>query len=250
MADPASSELYVGYLPTPRPYARFLRLVAPALVGALAAGAVLLARSQHSAGPGVWDDSAPKEFRGVVVGGPYPVLFAPDRGDGRPGPMLIVASGKHGASDRLAKLDGRGAVLKGTLLHRGEGRMIELDDAEDAAAESPSAAAAPPTIALGRVTLRGEIVDSKCFLGAMKPGHGRPHKECATLCISGGIPPSLIYRAPDGTTGSCLLLDASGGPLGEAAYPFIADPVEVTGELEEQGGIQRLKVRTDDIVRL
>ena len=71
----------------------------------------------------------------------------------------------------------------------------------------------------------------------------------ATLCISGGIPPTLLYRAADGSTGSCLLVDAGGGPLDQGAYPYIADPVEVTGELEEQGGVQRLRVRVADIVR-
>ena len=40
---------------------------------------------------------------------------------------------------------------------------------------------------LGAVTLTGEIVDSKCFLGVMNPGNLKPHKACAIRCISGGI---------------------------------------------------------------
>ena len=53
---------------------------------------------------------------------------------------------------------------------------------------------------LGVATLRGEIVDSKCYLGAMKPGDQKTHKACATLCIRGGIPPVLVERLPGGGT--------------------------------------------------
>jgi hypothetical protein len=58
------------------------------------------------------------------------------------------------------------------------------------------------------IEVRGEIVDSKCFLGVMVPGSGKTHKDCASLCLRGGIPPALYVRdqsgqivalAPDGT---------------------------------------------------
>ena len=39
--------------------------------------------------------------------------------------------------------------------------------------------------------VKGEIVDPKCFFGVMKPGEGKPHKDCAIRCILGGIPPVL-----------------------------------------------------------
>jgi hypothetical protein len=103
---------------------------------------------------------------------------------------------------------------------------------------------------MGRATLRGEIVDTKCYLGAMKPGAGRPHKECATLCISGGVPPCLLFCDEQGNARTALLLDPSGGPLSPDAFPFIADPVEVVGDLEEQGGLLRLRVSPGNITRL
>lgn len=250
MAERSGEELYVGYLRTPRAHARYLKVVVPVVLGALAGAGAMLARTQADPGPGVWEDGVARSFHGVLAGGPYPVLFMADRGDGRAGPVLVVASGKHGALPRLVALAGGPVTLKGTLLRRGPGRMIELDDDEGAASAAAGGPELPAVAPRGRVTLRGEIVDSKCFLGAMKPGRGKTHKECATLCISGGIPPTLLFQTPDGAGGSCILLGESGGPLDPAAYPFIADPVEVTGELEEQGGLLRLRVRAQDIVRL
>lgn len=45
------------------------------------------------------------------------------------------------------------------------------------------------------VTLDGELVDSKCYLGTMKPGDGKTHKSCAILCLRGGIPPLFVSKA-------------------------------------------------------
>ena len=45
-----------------------------------------------------------------------------------------------------------------------------------------------PQVLADNVTLKGEIIDPKCYLGAMKPGGGKTHKACAMRCIAGGIP--------------------------------------------------------------
>jgi hypothetical protein len=130
--------------------------------------------------------------------------------------------------------------------------MVELEPGDRALRAAPTVEGAnPPAIgASRRVTLRGEIVDSKCFLGAMKPGAGKTHKECATLCIRGGIPPMLATFGEDGSVTCYLLLDPAGGPLSAAALPFVADPVEVTGELDAHGDMLRLRVDVADIHRL
>ena len=67
--------------------------------------------------------------------------------------------------------------------------------------------------AASRVTLRGEIVDSKCFLGVMVPGAGRTHKECASLCVRGGIPPALFVRDRHGRSALLLLERLRGEPV-------------------------------------
>jgi hypothetical protein len=47
-----------------------------------------------------------------------------------------------------------------------------------------------------------------------------------------------------------VLTNADGGPLDPAAFDRIAEPVEMTGELEELAGVRRLRVRADAIRRL
>lgn len=246
-------ELYVGYLGVPRGQRRFLRLIVPAILWAVLGAAALVALTQPDPGPAVWETATPRTFTGLLLARPYPMLYADDRGDGKPGFLLLVEMGKHGGGRRVVPLDGQRVDVSGWLLRRDGRLMLEMEPGEGALRGVTGAEAGPqlPQIRpLGRVTLRGEIVDAKCFLGAMKPGHGKTHKECATLCIAGGIPAMLVTRDTNGTTTYYLLMDPSGGPLDSAALPFIADPVQVSGELESQGDLMRLRVRVEDIRRL
>ncbi|MFM9994824.1 MAG: hypothetical protein ACKVU4_03370 [Phycisphaerales bacterium] len=249
---PNGDEFYVGYLGVPRGQRRFLRLVVPAILWAVLGAAALVALTQPDPGPAVWDDATPRTFTGVLLARPYPMLYADDRGDGKPDFLLLVEMGKRGAQ-RATAFDSQRVSVSGWILRRDGRLMLEMEPGEDALRAVPGAEAVPelPQIRpLGRVTQRGEIVDAKCFLGAMKPGHGKTHKECATLCISGGIPAMLVTRDAAGAPTYYLLMDPAGGPLDSAALPFIADPVEVSGELESQRDLLRLRVRVEDIRRL
>ncbi len=251
-ASASSNDLYVGYLAVPRRQRRFLWMLVPAGLWALLAASALIAWSQPGAGSGVWDNATARAFTGVIVGNPYPMLYADDRGDGTPGFLLLVEMGKHGAH-RAAAFDGQRVRLSGWLLHR-EGRvMLELEPGDRGIAVTVAGTelrSPPAPMDLGPVSLPGEIVDSKCFLGAMKPGHGKTHKECATLCIAGGIPPMLVSHDTRGNRTFYLLANESGGPLDRAALPYIADPVEVTGQLERRGDLLVLRLHATAIHRL
>lgn len=250
---------YVGYLPVPMDVRRFLRVAVPIALWILAIAAFVISRSQRSAGKGEWETATPRTFTGTLIATPYLMLIEESaQGGTTPRGVLIVEMGKNGPRSSLAELANKRVTLTGWQLHRDDRVMIELEpgeagvrqaDGQSAPDLGGSSAAAPAWESVGVVTLRGEIVDSKCFLGAMKPGEGKTHKECATLCIRGGIPPIFVVRRSDGTTSSMLLANETGGPLDAAAYPYIGDQVRITGELEQFAGVQRLRANAKDIVR-
>lgn len=245
-------EFYVPYLPVPARQRRFLRFLAPGVLWLFVGAAVLAAYSQSAPGPGVWETGVARTFQGTIHALPYPALFTNDRGDGTPGMLLLVEMGKHGGARRAASFDRASVDVSGWPVHR-EGRwMLELEPGEMGIQRSKRSRPGPDlaTRALGEVTLRGEIVDSKCFLGAMKPGDGKTHKECATLCIMGGIPPVLVTRDAAGSPTFYLLLDEAGGPLSPDVYPLIADAVQVTGTLVRVGETLLLRARASEIRRL
>ena len=86
------------------------------------------------------------------------------------------------------------------------------------------------------MTLSGEIVDSKCYLGVMKPGEGLTHRACAIRCISGGIPPMLVSADAQGRPVYHLLTDAAGNALARELLPFVGRPVRISGSEERRNG--------------
>ncbi|MCC6320257.1 MAG: hypothetical protein IT438_02335 [Phycisphaerales bacterium] len=246
----ASDELYVGYLRVPRRQKVFLRWAVPTTLWIACGLSFVWARSQHSPGEGTWDTLKPMTLRGVIVARPYPILFT--RGvDGEMGAVLLVEMGKRGLGERAVAFDSKTVEVTGWPLERDGRRMLEIEPVESAVvAVAGEVVDAPRVERLGRVALRGEIVDSKCYLGAMKPGEGKTHKECATLCIRGGIPPMLVTGDAGGGRVYYLLRDAAGGPIDPALHALIADPVEVRGELASWGGLRVLSVRAEDVRRL
>jgi hypothetical protein len=69
----------------------------------------------------------------------------------------------------------------------------------------------------------------------MNPGQLTPHRACAIRCISGGIPPVLLLRSQNGPAVYLLLVSANGKPVNQQVLDYVAEPVEITGEVERQG---------------
>ena len=253
----AADEFYVGYLPPPVGVARFVGCIVPVLLLLALAIAVAAAAVQTRPGRGDWDTGKLRRFEGVIAARPYPLLRVPT-GDGRVTTLLIVEEGKFGGGKRAAAFDGRAVTVSGWLLHREGRQMVEL--APDSSAIEPLLSgsggdalireASTPSQSFGERTLRGEIVDTKCWLGAMKPGEGKTHKECATLCIAGGIPPSLVTRDAEGRVFWLLLTSRDEGPIGDALLPFVGDFVETRGELVRRGDLWQLRVDAGTLSRL
>ncbi len=244
MSEPRADEFYIGYLPkAPSRLGRHTKLVIVVyLVFSVAAGALIVS-AMRNPGPGVWEDATPKSFSGAFLSRPYPMIID-DKGHA----ILVVDFGKRGAQQRLANVaDAQRLTLSGYPLLRDGRTMIELAPETDAI--GPAAPAGkPPLAARGeRRTLVGEIVDSKCFLGAMKPGEGKTHKACATRCISGGIPPMLVCWDEKGRTSYFLLADEQGGPVGDWLLPLIGEPVQMTGDVTSIGDLTLLRIRRDGV---
>ena len=211
---------------------------------------VLLAAAQRTMGRSVFEWGTTKSFTGILERQPYPHLLVE-----RPGTQngqehfssyYLVNPFKFGmAAELAARLDGKAVTLRGTLIYREDQTMIEVVPGSLKADATQNSAAVPyaplPPVSLGEQTLRGEIVDSKCFLGVMNPGQLTPHRACAIRCISGGIPPVLVVRQSDGTAHYLLLVSRTGRPVNQEVLNFVAEPVQITGEVLRQGGLLILR---------
>jgi hypothetical protein len=245
----AMNDFYVGYLPkAPAALARFIRR-AVLVLGLLAvAAALVLVLAQLPFAKSTFEYGKLSTLDGVIVAYPYPTLLVARPGDApqheQNSPYLLVAPGKHGADDLVAGFDGKRVRLQGQLIYRDGGTMVEIVPGSIVSGET---AQASPEITrdLGSVTISGEIVDSKCYLGVMNPGRGKVHRDCAARCVSGGIPPIFITMAGITMAGTSqfLLVDPNGNALGrDSLREFIAEPITVHAELLQRGDSRFLKI--------
>jgi hypothetical protein len=147
--------------------------------------------------------------------------------------------------------DGQLVTLEGSLVYRDGATMIEVVPGSIAAAPGGALPATDaPAVDLGGVTLRGEIVDTKCHLGVMNPGDGKTHRGCAARCISGGIPPALRVRDEAGDGRLYLLVGPHGEAVNHQVLPFVAEPVEIAGRAERRGDLLLLYADPAAIRRL
>jgi len=246
-------EFFVGYLPVPAALSRFLRRVVLGLALIAAGVAGVVASGQRPLGSGEFEYGVVKEIDGVLRAEPLPALWRrATAADGSPSLEVVplVGQGKRGPSAAVMALAGREVHLTGSWIHRGGQRLFEVAGAEADPAEVPPAGVATPPTPLGRATLAGEIVDSKCYLGVMKPGDGKSHKDCAIRCISGGSPAALVARDGQGHVLVALLVTETGRPLGPELLEVVAEPVEVEGELLRLGDLTLFATSRDAVRRL
>ena len=230
-------EFYVGYLATPPALERRLRRLAMAALLLAGPAGILLAWA-HTPGPGGrFEYGRPVTVRGTLEWRPTPALRIADSGEVRRVPL--VAQGKHGVTG-LDTLDGRTVTMAVTRIVRGRDEMFEVAALPTAVEGAPLPAAVVE--ALGRVTLRGEVIDGKCDLGVMNPGDGPLHRGCAVRCLSGGVPAMLLLRDRDGQEARVALAGRD-SPLPPAlARTYAGSVVELEGTLVRRDGAPILLV--------
>ncbi len=240
---PQPDEFYVGYLArAPGGIARFVRRSVLGLLIVGLGSAVVASTAQRPFDAATFEFGNQRTFEGRVTMAPYPslVVARPGTAGHGVGPVSryhLVAPGKHGADAMVDPLVDYMATLEGSLVYRDDQTMIEVVPGSLARRpEAGMSANADSAERLGRVTLKGEIVDAKCFLGVMNPGSWTPHRACAVRCLSGGIPPMLVVRDSLGVAAYVLLATSDGRPAGAALLDLVAEPVEVTGRLERRLG--------------
>jgi hypothetical protein len=249
------NHFYVGYLPkAPQTIARFVRRIVVGLGLLAVIVALVLVRGQMPFANSAFEFGKLRTFEGTIETRPYPVLLIVRPGETGPGGeeekysrYLLVAPGKHGADDLVADLDGKRVRLQGQLIYRTGGTMVEIVPGSLKLLNTGPADQAAMRD-LGDVTLTGEIVDSKCYLGVMNPGQGKVHRDCAARCLSGGIPP--VFVTANGGE-QFLLVGPDGNALGsDALREFVAEPITIRGELLQRGDSRLLKINPNELLHM
>lgn len=248
-----SEDFYIGYLPKmPKNLAKVMKtFVAVSFIAAIGL-AVLFWIGQNPFAKSVFEFGTVKDFEGTIQAKPIPFLLVEkqEKNNGLPTfeRIPLVAEGKHGFDATL--LDGQHVRLKGTLIYRDDLRMIEVVPASAGKLSETAEPIEEKSVSLSNFTLKGEIVDSKCYLGVMNPGQSKPHRECAVACLRGGIPPLFVVKDFQGNVSELWLLSEKGEPVNRDILDFVAEPIEVSGEVSRTGDQLFFKINPNQIKRL
>lgn len=239
---------YVGYRPAPSEHRRAMKSFIILLALWLSMMGCVLVLTQRDPGDAVWDISNERTWSGTLVEHPYPMLIPDD--PATTSAMFVVAMGKRGAQDRLSAGYGHRVTLRGYELQREGRRMIELAESPDTIQIGQPAAAQPApatTPSESPIELVGEIIDGKCYLGAMKPGDGFGHRACAMLCLRGGLPPMFVAEGETGRTLYPLLIVDNSTQLDESTMSKVARRVRLRARTATIAGLPVLYTSAQEI---
>lgn len=244
-------EFYVGYQPkAPQRLAKWLRTRAliPAVFVALAVGA--FAGAQYRLSDASFAFGQTTNLTGYLVIDPYPALLVSNQSDASGKAVWqrvhLAGVGKHGATPDLNKFNNTMISIDGTLIQRDQESMLEvITDSVQIISDNPLS---PPKLAASNartIKLSGEIVDSKCHLGVMKPGEGIAHRACAIRCLHGGMPPLFVTGDADSPSRYILMTTANGELFDDRLMAFIGRSLTLTGELLQKNDAWFIQVDTD-----
>jgi hypothetical protein len=248
-----SEDFYIGYLPKmPKGLAKIIKIFVVLVFVAAIGLTVILWVGQKPFAKSVFEFGTVKDFEGTIQARPVPFLLveSDEKTNGLPTfeRFPLVAEGKHGFEAGI--FDGQRVKLKGTRIYRDDLQMIEVVSDSVEKSSQVSNPIEEKTESLGKFTLKGEIVDSKCYLGVMNPGASKPHRDCAVACLRGGIPPLFIVKDIAGNISELWLLSDKGEAVNKEILDFVAEPVEISGEVSRTDDRLFFKINPNQIKRL
>jgi hypothetical protein len=206
-------------------------------------GGIVLALGQKKFSTSNFEFGQLTEVKGIYQHFPVPSLKVKTRQDAFGHASFItiplVGYGKFGAEGVMAELeqeknvslDKKEITIKGSLIYNDGKTLLQIDKNDQpliAVSNTDEKNLSTQIKELGTVQLTGEILDPKCYFGVMKPGYGKPHRDCAIRCIAGGMSPVFWVKGDKGETNYYLILDVNGKKMNDDLKDHIAEPVSLS----------------------
>lgn len=242
-----NSDFYVGYLPVPTRHKRFIRIALPLLLLAMMGLGLTIAGGQRDPGASAVFSGEIDTWSGTAFMNPFPMLLT-DSGEIH----LLMGMGKFGVADLVEPYDGTRIIVDGWPLARSDRHGIQLAPESNAIRQDTNGlppAEMPAEASVRSVSLSGEIVDGKCYIGAMKPGDGKGHKACAILCIASGLPPLFASSDPSQFDFLPLLRVNGKTELPPELLKLAGEPVSIVGELKRVGNLMIIDTTVQQVSR-
>ncbi len=254
-----NDDFFIGYEEkAPASVARTVKLFVGGIAIVMILTAVSLVLNQRGFADATFELGTLSTLEGTLTKHPVPMVKLQENGQVKS--VLLIGFGKFGPEEAIATiekkrnidLEGKHVKLEGTRIFNTQKQAFELTKKTASFLEIKDNGDKRERLIneLGTQRVLGEILDSKCALGVMKPGYGKPHRSCAINCVSGGITPIVRMTDKAENVNFCILKGADGSPINENVLPFLADQVSMCGELSQEDDWLVFYVNPEDIVRL
>jgi hypothetical protein len=245
--DKDKDDYFIGYLDMPQKHRRFLLQLTPALLLFSGGLGALVSSSQNYSGNANWDSDV-ITLKGVFILDPYPTMIT-ESPDGELVKYYLVNSGKHALEEHYARHVGKNIEISGLELYRDHMHKVRMFEViEDSLTvfdynhtmQHDTMLHSHDTEA---IQVSGRIVDSKCWLGAMRPGTGYVHSGCGRLCLEGGIPPFFVGD----NNLAYLMCDQDGAILDVPIGTIIDQHITLTATLRHSLFLPQLFIAPEDL---
>jgi len=175
------------------------------------------------------------ELQGLLVDKPLPHLIVPRPGNTNDNAgfsrYLLSGTGKTAPKDSVLEHVGKWIKLNGIVVSRNHLSVVAAQSAKPISPPKNVTMNPYEGTSLGEYSLTGEILDSKCYPGIMKPGQSKTHRACAIRCISGGVP--AVFRVQNNRNEIMyfLLTDSQGKAVNDRILDLVADPIQISGKI-------------------
>lgn len=236
-------EFYIGWQENaPKSFAKQSKGFILILFFVVLVFACIIALNQKKVVNSTYEAPKIQQIKGVLCKYPVPMLRVAGVGNTFQN-YILVGFGKSDANQTIQKiekevgnLENHTVTLTGSLIYYDGKGVIEVpfDKNQNVATEQIKKSLPERKIQqLGKIDLKGEIVDPKCFFGVMKPGFGKVHRSCAVRCIAGGIPPMLVIQNKNKEAQYFILISEDGKPINKEIQDFVGKPIQLKGNLEK-----------------
>ena len=254
MENKNKDEFYIGYLNNPLPETTsYIRKVAWIMFSGGICIALAFILSQKEFKKGVFELYKESEIIGVLYQNPFPVLHIM-RDEKEHEQVLLLGFGKFGAEQMLDRIKARfGDIeqwevkLTGNRIAYNEKTLFQISpNAINTFEKYKKVDKEREKKELGWASMQGEIVDSKCYFGVMKPGEGKIHRSCGIRCISGGIPPILVTKNVSNKEIYFVLVGINNRPINKLILPKIGQYINIKGEIVQIEDWKILKINPNE----
>ncbi len=208
----------------------------------------------------VFEFGTSTDITGVYIADPFPMIqVTKDKPEQVSESILLVGFGKFGARGIMEEIESKEGslnlneiTLNGTMIYGDGLALLELTDQADSFVASTGNFRQPlkKDFSAQKIEVTGEILDSKCYFGVMKPGEGKIHKSCAIRCISGGIPPVIrVWEESSQSYDYHILTGNDGREINAELLPYIGETITLSGNHYQQLGWNIMEINPEEIQR-